>query len=280
VNALIHARELFSLKGKVRLIDARWGENPQDHYRERHLEGALYADLESELSHIREDLSQGGRHPLPSPAEFARVLGRLGIDPDTHVVVYDDRSGAAAAARFWWMLRGAGHVKVQVLDGGLKAALRLGFPAASGTEAAPDMTPYPLDRWQLPIADMDEVGRLAAGSGCVVDVREAERYRGETEPYDLVAGHIPGAINIPYMQNLGEDGHFLPAMQLRSLYGDLFSGHSIHQIAVHCGSGVTACHTLLAMEVAGLGIPALYPGSYSEWSRNQKPINTSSSGNR
>ncbi len=275
--ALIEPGELYELlenqeKGLV-LIDARSGPEVAREYDAFHIGGALRIDLEEDLSNIREDPGDGGRHPLPEPAAFSLLLGKLGIDPETHVVVYDDKSGASAAARFWWMLRAAGHKKVQVLNGGLDAAIQAGIPASIKPVDHGLRPPYPFTDWMLPLANMDEVERAAKDKNhVVIDVREAERYRGETEPYDLVAGHIPGAVNIPYSLNLDENGFFHSPEKLREIYGKPLEGRRADQVIVHCGSGVTACHSILAMEIAGLEIPKLFVGSFSEWSRNDKPI--------
>jgi thiosulfate/3-mercaptopyruvate sulfurtransferase len=276
MQSLIHAKELLSLQGTPGLviIDARAGADVAVRFSETHLSGALHVHLENDLSDIKSDLRQGGRHPLPSPEKFSKLLGKLGIQSDSHVVVYDDKSGAFAATRFWWMLRAAGHKKVQVLDGGMQAAIASAYPVEKGTSKAPQSTPpYPFTQWVLPIASMDKVKEVSGKSGwLVIDVREAERYRGETEPYDPVAGHIPGAVNVPYIVNLDAHGLFHPSKKLNSFYREIMSGRQASKIIVHCGSGVTACHTLLAMVHAGFEIPAMYTGSFSEWCRNENQI--------
>ncbi len=250
------------------LIDARFGI---DNYLDEHLEGALHVDLNSQLSDIKPDFAEGGRHPLPEPAQFAALLSDLGISPDSHVVVYDDKFGANAAARFWWMLKAIGHNKIQVLDGGYDAAVKAGFPGSSKSEVPKKAEKYPVDRWVLPLADIQEMDRVAQDENyLVIDVRENERYLGKKEPIDLIAGHIPGAVNIPFSSNLDVDGFFLAPDQLKSKYA--FADKPSENIVVHCGSGVTACHTLLAMDYAGLEIPKLYVGSWSEWSRNSREI--------
>jgi thiosulfate/3-mercaptopyruvate sulfurtransferase len=280
MDALTKPAELLKLAKKAVLIDARTGVDAQSgkdarsRYESLHLEGALFADLETELADIKENLADGGRHPLPEPKAFARVLADLGIGPDTMVVVYDDKNGGSAATRFWWMLRAAGHKKVSVIDGGMDAAAKAGFPLSSEIPSRKRTPPYPFDQWLLPTVTMEQVEQMAADEAfLVIDVREAERYRGETEPYDPVAGHIPGAVNIPYTGNLDPQGFFLHPEQLREKYRKAIGGRPVEHVVVHCGSGVTACHTLLAMDMAKLGIPNLYPGSFSEWCRNSKPIN-------
>lgn len=242
-------------------------------YAMQHLKGAIHVDLNADLAHVPDNPANGGRHPLPDPVVFGDVMGRLGISPQSHVVVYDDKNGALSAARFWWMLRAAGHEKIQVLDGGVTAAAKAGFPLSDLAEIAIPAKRYIFNEWQLPQAFIDEVEAAAMDDErVVIDVRAAARYRGETEPIDPVAGHIPGAVNIPYETNLDAEGFFLPADVLAQKYTDALKGVSPQDTIVHCGSGVTACHALLAMDYAGLAMPKLYVGSWSEWSGNGKQI--------
>jgi thiosulfate/3-mercaptopyruvate sulfurtransferase len=183
--------------------------------------------------------------------------------------------GANAAARLWWMLKSIGHSRVQVLNGGFQAAIKSGFPIATGNEEAKSASSYPESTWRLPVVNLSEVEKQVSDPNfAVIDVRDAYRYRGESEPIDLIAGHIPGAINLPYSMNLDENGLFHAPEKLREMYQPLFEEKGLSKITVHCGSGVTACHTLLAMSAAGFQIPSLYVGSWSEWSRNDKPIGT------
>ncbi len=269
---LIQATDLLQLfkSPDLVLIDATNGKNSRENYTQKHLTGALFVDLDSQLADIKADVSQGGRHPLPTLTQFSETLGKLGISPQSHVVVYDDKSGANAAARFWWMLLAIGHSRVQVLDGGIQAAERAGFPVSSNPEQPKESLPYPIHGWQLPQADMAEVGQVAQNPNyLVVDVRDHDRYLGLVEPIDLIAGHIPGAINIPFSENLDADGLFKSPAELKAKYQDAFAKRPSDQLIVHCGSGVTACHTLLAVVQAGLEIPKLYVGSWSEWSRNK-----------
>ena len=277
MSPLITAQELASIisKSNVVLIDARSGPQASTKYEQEHLTGALPVDLDKDLADIKPNPAYGGRHPLPEPEKFAELLGHLGIAHTSHVVVYDDMNGANAASRFWWMLRAAGHTQVQVLDGGYQAAVAAGIPVSSGAEQKRVREPYPFKAWELPTISMEEVAKAAHDPNyLVVDVRDAARYRGETEPIDLIAGHIPGAVNIPFHQNLAADGTFLSPETLREKYEKAMSGRDMEHVVVHCGSGVTACHTALAMDHAGLGIPTLYVGSWSEWSRNDRPIGT------
>ena len=168
------------------------------------------------------------------------------------------------------MLKAIGHDKVQVLDGGFQEAQRVGFPINSEMTAAVPSRHYVIESWKLPVAAMDEVEKASQDQNTIIiDVRDGERYRGEKEPIDLIAGHIPGAINIPFTENLNDKGLFLPPEELKHKYLNIFDGIAAENIIVHCGSGVTACHTLLAIASAGLDIPKLYVGSWSEWSRNK-----------
>lgn len=258
------------------LVDARNSPNPRLTFEKGHLKGARFVDPNRDLADIKENLAIGGRHPLPEVQDFCHVLGRLGITPETHVVVYDDQNGANAAARMWWMLRALGHKKVQVLEGGIQAGQNAGISMNTEPEEFMNSTPYPGTQWILGIATMEEVEKAAWDKDkLVIDVRSSERYRGEKEPIDLIAGHIPGAENVPLTENMDEKGDFLSPEKLREKYGDLLGDISNENIIVHCGSGVSACHTLLAFDYAGLGIPKLYVGSWSEWSRNDKPIGKS-----
>jgi thiosulfate/3-mercaptopyruvate sulfurtransferase len=242
-------------------------------YAMQHLKGAIHVDLNADLANVPDNPANGGRHPLPDIAVFGDVLGRLGISPQSHVVVYDDKNGALSAARFWWMLRAAGHEKVQVLNGGVTAASKTGFPLSDLVEIAIPVERYVFTEWKMPVAFIDEVEAAAMNDDrMVLDVRAAARYRGETEPIDVVAGHIPGAINIPYETNLDDEGFFLTADALAQKYSDALKGVNPVDAIVHCGSGVTACHALLAIDYAGLPMPKLYVGSWSEWSGNGKQI--------
>lgn len=277
MSPILPPSELASLSTNPNfvLIDARNSANPKKIFEESHLKGARFVDPNLELADIKENLAEGGRHPLPEVKEFCKVLGKLGISPDSHVVVYDDQNGANSAARFWWMLRALGHTKIQVLEGGIQAAIAENFPLEKGTSSNNPVDSYPASEWTLPIASMDEVAQKAGNPDfMVIDVRSAERYRGEQEPIDLIPGHIPGAINIPLTENMDDKGRFLSKDALYQKYSPLLENND--QIIVHCGSGVSACHTLLAMDYAGLEIPSLYVGSWSEWSRNNMPIGKTS----
>ncbi|MBP6425180.1 MAG: sulfurtransferase [Flavobacterium sp.] len=255
------------------LVDATNSPTAYQNYQHSHLQGALFVDVNTQLADIKENVAIGGRHPLPTVDQFSITLTDLGVTPETWVVVYDDKNGANAAARFWWMLRSIGHDKVQVLSGGIQAAIQAGFPTSSDVEVPTQVELYPIQSWQWPTIDlqgMDDI--IQKDNFVVIDVRESQRYRGETEPIDLVAGHIPGATNIPFMTNLDENGFFLSPEELKAKYQKVFENIPEENRVVHCGSGVTACHTLLALAIADLPMPKLYVGSWSEWSRNNREI--------
>ena len=272
ISPIIQASELLQLyKSKnLVLIDVSCGKNAKLNYAEKHLEGALFVDLNTQLADIKEGFFLGGRHPLPNIQDFATTLSNLGISSKSHVVIYDNQNGANAAARFWWMLKAVGHEKIQVLNGGFQEAEKLHFPISSKMEIATKTEPYKVDDWQLKTAEIEEVEKVAEDKNhIVIDVRDAARYRGETEPIDLIAGHIPGAINVPFTENLDKNGLFLTPTELRTKYETVFGNLKSENTIIHCGSGVTACHSLLAIAYAGLEIPKLYVGSWSEWSRKK-----------
>ena len=257
------------------LVDATNSALAYQNYQESHLKGALFVDVNTQLADIKEDVAIGGRHPLPTADQFSKTLTDLGIAPETWVVVYDDKNGANAAARFWWMLRSIGHEKVQVLSGGIQAAIQAGFPISSEVVCPNTVSPYPMNSWQWPTIDLEGMDVLIQKDDFVViDVRESQRFSGATEPIDLVAGHIPGATNIPFTTNLDENGLFLPPEELKTKYQNAFDSIPEEKRVVHCGSGVTACYTLLALAIADLPLPKLYVGSWSEWSRNAREIAT------
>lgn len=244
-----------------------------DAYRAGHLAGAYHAQLERDLASPVTDAANGGRHPLPALADFAARLGRWGITPASHVVAYDDQNGANAAARLWWLLRSLGHTNVQIVDGGLPALVAAGHALTTDEPAVADTEPYPVTGWELPTATIDDVEvARTAGDLRVIDVRSPVRYRGESEPIDPIAGHIPGARNAPFADNLRADGTFKSAAELRAQLRAALDGIDPAHTIIHCGSGVTACHTLAALERAGLPGAKLYVGSWSEWCRNpQRP---------
>lgn len=277
ISPIIQASELLKLYKSENLIivDVSNGKNAKSNYEAKHLEGAIFVDLNTQLADIKDDLSIGGRHPLPTIESFAKTLSNLGISPKSHIVIYDDKNGSNAGARFWWMLKSVGHEKVQVLNGGIQEAEKINFPVSSNTEVTNKTELYKVDNWKLKIAEIAEIEKLSKNENhIIIDVRDEERYNGETEPIDLVAGHIPGAINFPFTENLDENGLFLNPNLLKHKYEKIFRHINPENIIVHCGSGVTACHSLLAIAYAELEIPKLYVGSWSEWSRNNKLIET------
>lgn len=278
IPPIIQASELMKLYKAENLViaDASSGPNAKSNYDSEHLEGAVFINLNTQLADIKQDVANGGRHPLPEIQDFAKILSEIGISPKSHVVIYDDKNGSNAAARFWWMLKSIDHQKVQVLNGGIEEAKKVNFPTSSKTEIINKTDLYKVNsNWELPIADMSEVERVSQNKDYIlVDVRDTARYNGENEPIDLISGHIPGAINIPFTENLDKNGLFLSADELKEKYKKIFKDVKTENIIFHCGSGVTACHSLLAIAYAGLKIPKLYVGSWSEWSRNNKKIET------
>lgn len=271
---IISIEELLELnKENLIIVDAGSGESAHKNYLSEHLEGALYVDLNNDLANIPDFAKNGGRHPLPSLEKFAEVLQNLGIDKNSHVIIYDDKNAANSASRFWWMLRAIGIEKVQVLNGGFSVAKMNKFPINSSKVEAKKVQKLQLKEWKLPKVNLKFIEKNSENADfLVIDVREKDRYDGKTEPIDEVAGHIPGAINIPFKENLNEDGTFKTPELLREKYTIFFKNIPSNRIAIHCGSGVTACHTLLALDYAGFEIPNLYVGSWSEWSRNDKKI--------
>lgn len=271
-SPLIEPSELKQ-KTSIVIVDARSGADAYARFLNGHLENALFVDLDRDLSQKPEDPTLGGRHPLPKIKTFAALIGKLGISPSTDVVVYDDKAGANAAARFWWMMRAIGHETIQVINGGLDALTKAGAKIVIAESKPISTNPYPVSEWKLPTVDIDAVKNATRDSNTlIIDVREGYRYRGESEPIDLIAGHIPAAVNVPYVENLKEDGSFRGSGELKEKYQTLLGYRKAKDVIVHCGSGVTACHTLLALEHAGMEIPNLYVGSWSEWSRRGLPI--------
>ncbi|MFJ2093330.1 sulfurtransferase [Streptomyces sp. NPDC087901] len=271
MKPIISASECVSESAGPRppvLLDVRWqlgGPHGRSDYEAGHIPGAVFVDLDAELAGPAGD---GGRHPLPDPVEFGAVMRRAGVGRDSSVIVYDGGQGWAAA-RAWWLLRWTGHRDVRVLDGGLSAwtgELSKEIPAP----AEGDFVPAP---GALPLLDADGVAALAR-SGLVLDARAAERYRGDVEPIDRVGGHIPGAVSAPTVENVGEDGRFLPAERLAARFFELGASEDAEEVGVYCGSGVSGAHEVLALEVAGFA-GALYAGSWSHWTRDgSRPVAT------
>ncbi len=270
MSPIISSSELKNLsREKLVILDARVGKDSYESYLDKHIKGARFIDLDKDLAEIGENAAFGGRHPLPDVQKFAEAVADLGIAEDSHIIVYDDKNGANAAARAWWMLKAFGFEKVQVLNGGFQNAEKEGVDFSSGKESFNKTELMEKGSWLLPVSTLENVeNELTNHLSTVIDVRDAYRYNGESEPIDLVAGHIPGAINIPFTENLDDKGHFLSPERLRTKYSELLEGKP-NSLIVHCGSGVTACHTILALAYAGFDIPSLYVGSWSEWSRRE-----------
>jgi thiosulfate/3-mercaptopyruvate sulfurtransferase len=249
-------------------------------YLAAHIPGAVYAHLDRDLSDKTVPLpgaslvpASGGRHPLPAREKFAQWLGSVGFANNMQAVVYD-RQGVNYCGRMWWMLKWLGHVNVAVLDGGFQAWVA---PDANGTAGAvatgPQVPNTPSNYTISPaiaqlFATQNIVSALGRPSQTIIDARAAPRFRGEVEPLDAVAGHIPGALNRPFNTNIGADGKFKPAATLRQEFDALLAGRDPATVVHHCGSGVSAVPNIIAMEIAGLGVTGLYAGSWSEWSRN------------
>jgi thiosulfate/3-mercaptopyruvate sulfurtransferase len=242
------------------LLDVRWqlttGSQP-NLYASGHIPGAVFVDLDRDLA---APPGAGGRHPLPTAEDFERAMRAAGVRTDAPVVVYDDANGLPAA-RAWWLLRYFGHAQVALLDGGLGAWLAAGRPLTEGDERPRQPGDFQARPGAMPVLDAAQAGALAA-AGVLIDARAPERYRGETEPMDPVAGHIPGARNWPMARTLNAAGRLLPETELAEGLRALTRGA---EVGAYCGSGITAAHTVLALELAGIRGAALYPGSWSEW---------------
>ena len=260
--------QLLLVDCRSELLDRGWGRRQYD---AGHLPGAVFASLDSDLS--SPVTADSGRHPLPDPTQFAALLSRWGVTPSTRIVAYDQGPGPYAA-RLWWLLRACGGPAVQVLDGGWAAWVAAGLPVS---QAVPErMATQVAARDFAGTADVAVVAAAAQDTTRVlVDARGADRFAGQNEIIDPVAGHVPGAINQPFTANLTADGRFADAMQLRARWLQILAGRPPQQLVAMCGSGVTACHNLLALEVAGLGGGQLYAGSWSHWIRDPaRPIAT------
>jgi thiosulfate/3-mercaptopyruvate sulfurtransferase len=263
VNVLISAAELLARTGRVVLLDVRWAlgdDRGRERYLAGHLPGAVFVDLETELADPPSPTD--GRHPMPSLQRLQSSARRWGIRQDDAVVVYDATRGLAAA-RAWWLLRWGGLTGVRILDGGLDA-----WAAAGGSLEPGDVVPDPGDvtlvGGGMPVLSIDEAAALPAAGGVLLDARAGERYRGEVEPIDPRAGHVPGAVSAPTTENLAADGTFLRTTELVDRFVALGVGPR-KKIGVYCGSGVTAAHEVAALAAAGIEA-ALWPGSWSQWS--------------
>ena len=293
-TTLISAEDLQALMQSgqpLRVFDCSF-ELMQPHageqlYLSSHIPGAIYADLDTALS-ARHGVpgahgvmtaagsdapASGGRHPLPNREKFAIWLSSVGMGNDMQAVVYD-RNGANYCGRLWWMLKWAGHENVAVLDGGLQAWQAAGGAVNSGEEPAHFQTNFLLNPVRAALVDANQVAEQLGSAGqTLMDARAAPRFRGETEPLDPVAGHIPGALNRPFSQNLAADGKFKSAEALKAEFTALLGQRDPAGVVHHCGSGVSALPNLIAMEVAGLGRTALYAGSWSDWCSNpERPV--------
>jgi thiosulfate/3-mercaptopyruvate sulfurtransferase len=280
-SPLIEPGELATLLGEgspVVVADVRWhlgGPPGLGDYEAGHVPGAQYVDLESELTGPQRAGGAGGRHPLPEREAFAMAMRRIGVDADVQVVAYDADT-SMAASRLWWLLTDAGHAQVRVLNGGYAGWVAVGEPIETGPArpvAAGTFTGRPGHQPQIDGSRL--AARIATGAptGTVLDVRAAERFRGELEPVDPVAGHIPGAVNLPSTGNVDATGRFLPAREL----AERFAGLSSEPI-VYCGSGITAAHTVLAMLAAGRHPAMIYPGSWSDWITDPRRPNATGPG--
>jgi thiosulfate/3-mercaptopyruvate sulfurtransferase len=281
LRTLIDAEALADRLGdpRLRLFDCRFDlARPDDgrrRYLDEHLPGAMYADLNRDLA--APVTATSGRHPLPSPAAFETRLRSWGVSADSLVVAYDDGNGMYAA-RLWWMLRWLGHDEVAVLDGGLRRWLKLGLPVTDEVPqpVAGDFVAHP--RTSMAVDAAAVLDASADPRTRILDARAPERYRGEVEPIDAVAGHVPGARNHPYVQSLDGEVCFLRPEALREALARSLDGAPPARTIAMCGSGVTACHLLLALEHAGLPGALLYPGSWSEWSSDpSRPVRTGAS---
>ncbi|HUH90188.1 MAG TPA: sulfurtransferase [Lysobacter sp.] len=265
LSAALGRKDLVVLDARSSLADPAGCEAA---YRHAHVPGARFADLDRDLSDHRQS---GGRHPWPDAVDFTARLGGWGIRPSDQIVVYDAGEGALSAARAWFLLRALGHRDVAVLDGGWSAWVAQGLPAESGLpEVQPTRYVAQFDRSRL--LDAPQVQAHLAKGGMLIDARAPERFRGDVEPIDKVAGHVPGAVNRPYSTNL-RDGRFKPAAELAAEFTGVLGDRAPQDVVVMCGSGVTACHHLLAMEHAGLPGAKLFTGSWSGWIEDpERPV--------
>ncbi|MBT8470110.1 MAG: sulfurtransferase [Deltaproteobacteria bacterium] len=269
---VITAAEAVSSRRGTIFLDARAGSGASEAYAKAHLPGALRIDLESDLSALA-DPATGGRHPLPPLERWLARLGDWGVTPSHQVIVYDDAGGGMAAARAWWMLRAISHPRVAVIDGGWRALGELGVPTEAGIACPSAVASYPrkVDRW--PTVDAELVARVRSDPRWrLIDARAPERYVGATEPLDPVAGHIPGACNLYWQSQLDGSGLFDRVDALRARFAKILGDVPPEQVVCYCGSGVTACHLLLAMDACGLHGAKLYVGSWSEWCRQGRPL--------
>jgi thiosulfate/3-mercaptopyruvate sulfurtransferase len=274
MNDLLISADDLARQPAIRIFDCR--HDLADPARGRrlfdagHIPGAVHAHIDADLSGTPN--GSNGRHPLPDRKKFLAWLGSVGLKETNRVVAYDEGSGAFAA-RLWWLLRWVGHRKVSLLDGGLEAWKAAGLPLQTEVRDCGQAS-YDSGQTSMPTADLDDVVRNLDSRNClVIDARAAGRFAGVGETIDPVGGHIPGALNRPFTDNLSEGGMFKPPSDLRSEFAQLIGGMETAAVIQQCGSGVTACHNLFAMELAGLSGSRLYPGSWSEWcSSPDRPV--------
>ena len=272
---LIDSTELATVLDEIVVLDARTGTDAREAFEAGHVCGAIRVDLETDLSEPG-DPAAGGRHPLPRFDVWLERLGDWGITKTTPVVIYDAASGGMAAARAWWMLRAVGHELVAVVDGGWSALIAAGVPMDTEPPSVGALDPYPSSRSSWPTVDADCVDRIRRDPEWrLLDARAPERYRGETEPLDPVAGHIPGAENLFWQSLLSSDERFMSRGELMKRYDAMRGDVPSERVVCYCGSGVTACHLLLGMEACGLEGAQLYAGSWSEWCRVHPPSSES-----
>lgn len=249
------------------LADKEWGA---EEYAVLHIPGAVYAHLEKDICGPITPTS--GRHPLPDPKDFSAAMQRLGVNRDSQVVVYD-ATGGGMAGRLWWQLKFYGHEKVALLNGGLPKWLSEGRGTAEGVESNPAGDFSGTTDTKMMVSTDEVKAMLGSKTNAIIDARSPERFRGEVEPIDTVAGRIPGALNRFYQNNLDTNGQFLTADALKTAFEALLDGLKPQDAIAYCGSGTTACHNLVAMAYAGLPMPRLYVGSWSEWIRNpENPV--------
>ena len=287
-NTLISVQELQALQASnqpLMIFDCSFDlakpEAGYMQYLDSHIAGAVYANLDTDLSQktVRTELvevsgqASGGRHPLPSREKFSAWLSSIGFTNDMQAVVYDSNN-TMTAGRLWWMLKWLGHERVAVLDGGFQAYVALQAPLAKGLQPSMPASQYQLGLSSLPLVDASGVAaKIGSQQAAILDARAAPRYRGEVEPLDPVAGHIPSALNRPFHANMNVDGTFKPASVLRAEFETLLAGRDPAQTIHHCGSGVSAIPNVLAMAVAGFGLTTLYAGSWSDWcSDTSRPV--------
>jgi thiosulfate/3-mercaptopyruvate sulfurtransferase len=270
ISLLINTTDLISLDCETVIFDCRFDlMNPElgkQEYDAEHIEGAVYVNLDEVMS--SPITATSGRHPLPSRESFAEFLSACGVGENTQLIAYDNSAGLFAA-RFWWMCRWIGHESVAILDGGINAWKQQGGRVTTETPALKSRSSLPVKESLEAVVDVKAVINASQHQDrLIADVRAAERYRGEVEPIDPIAGHVPNAINIPLSENYDSEGQFLSADQLRTLYRSKLGEYKAKDPILMCGSGVTACLSRFCVELAGLPPVSVYPGSWSEWIRD------------